>query len=490
MTGQGKGLGGYPDAPKGRRISGLAFLTLGMLLCTSLSVYARDAAFLDPGTAAGASAGDDAIRVEPKGDIDIGDSVLNVARNTDLFFVNQSGGPVKIEKVTVNGDGNVSNEIVSDDCSKQGTIPPGSRCSVEVSLTPSSPGPWTAQVLLTHDGAGRIARARLTGKTTGNVVGEKRDTGLALNSKESTPVNFGDVNADDGGKVVRSALMVNDSNEPITLYSIDVIEASNGLQKLEQGCAVDMELKPGESCPVTLVWSPTTSGQISTDLIIRHSGRLGFAVVPIRGKATGESKNKPPSSESTESKNDTANNNTSSKGGIPAPPGARDLEREVGSKIPAVSDKDLAGSMSGASSASVGSRASIGTFYLIGTVGNRAVILKPNGKTEIVNAGDDMDVDGKEVKVLLVTSKSVDLMIDAKKKTIALGSSPVLIEKASLAGKRGDKPKDREEAQDFSSSTSSPPSAAPNATSINTTSTPSSLSIGTSGNSVSGVPSK
>ena len=54
--------------------------------------------------------------------------------------------------------------------------------------------------------------------------------------------------------------MVNDSPTPITLYSIDVIEAANGLQRLDQGCAVDMELEPGESCPVTLLWSPSENG--------------------------------------------------------------------------------------------------------------------------------------------------------------------------------------------------------------------------------------
>lgn len=451
MICRGKGQSGNSDTLMRYRMAGFASLAVLIFGIASPQTFARDAAFLDPGAGSSAGTGDDAVKVEPKGDIDIGNSVLNVSRHANLFFVNQSGGPVKVEKVTVNGDGNVANEIVTDDCSKQGTIPPGSRCSVEISLTPSSPGPWTAEVLLTHDGAGRIARAKLTGKTTGVITGEKKDMGLALNTKESTPVSFGDVDVD-SGKVVRSALMVNDSAEPITLYSIDVIEASNGLQRLDQGCAVDMELKPGESCPVTLVWTPSNPGQISTDLIIRHSGRLGFAVIPIRGVAKGEGNG------GGKSASDTVEASTS-KGGIPSPPGAVDIEKAMNGKIPAVSDKDLGGS-TGKSSSSSSTSASVGTFYLIGTVGNRAVILKPDGKTVIVNAGDDMDVGEKSVKVVLVTAKSVDLLMEGKKKTISLSSSPDIIEKASLVGKKNAKNKDKDADSD-TASTASTSSAAP-----------------------------
>jgi len=256
----------------------LAAAVIGMLFASP--VAARDAAFMAP-TATG-GAGDEAVQVEPKGGIDLGETNINIARRATLFFVNQGTATVQIEKVSLNSDASVAAEITNDDCSKQGTIAPQSRCSVEVSVTPSSPGTWTVEILLTHNGAGRIARTKISGKTTGaGSANDKKETGLDLSSKEVNPLNFGDLEV--GGKAERSALMVNDSPDAITLYSIDVIEAGNGLQLLDQGCAVDMELKPGETCPVTLVWSPTDRGQVSTDLIIRHSGRQGFSVIPIRG---------------------------------------------------------------------------------------------------------------------------------------------------------------------------------------------------------------
>ncbi|MDR3448559.1 MAG: choice-of-anchor D domain-containing protein, partial [Alphaproteobacteria bacterium] len=242
---------------------------------------ARDAAFIDPGSMGN---GEEAIKVDPKPDIDMGETALNVAKRTSVFFVNQTNVPVKLEKITVNGDSNVTAEITANDCMKQGTIAAGNRCSVEISVTPTSPGTWSVDVQLTHNGAGRLTRAHVTGKTSGSGANDHKETGLSVSSRDIKPVDFGDVDIG-SGKIVRSTLMVNDSAEAITLYAIDVIEADNGLQRLDQGCAVDMELAPGASCPVTLLWVPTQAGPISTDLIIRHSGRLGFAVIPIRGVA-------------------------------------------------------------------------------------------------------------------------------------------------------------------------------------------------------------
>lgn len=384
-------------------ISAVLVLTLGLS-----QVQARDAAFMDP-AATNNNPGGGAISVEPKGDIDTGESILNVARRTTVFFVNQTSLPVQVEKMTVNGDGNVAAEITSDDCTKQGSIPPQSRCSVEVAVTPSSPGTWSVDVLMTHNGAGRIARSKLTGKTTGSTASnERKDTGLALNTKEASPVSFGDVEV--GAKSVRSALMVNDSPDNITLYSIDVIEAENGLQRLDQGCAVDMELKPGESCPVTLVWTPTGSGQISTDLIIRHSGRLGFAVIPIRGSAKGATQSN--------SKGEKSIVSDGSKVSLPPPPSAQELERAAAGHIPAISAEAL-----GAAPAS-------GVLRLIGTVGNRAVLLKSDGTTAVVGVGEEFDDGERKDKLLVLTAKSASVLVNGKKRELILGAAPELTDRA------------------------------------------------------------
>ena len=104
-------------------------------------VAARDAAFMEPIGGAG-GAGDEAVKAEPKSEIDIGETNVNIARKATLFFVNESNVTVQVEKVSLNADASVLAEIANDDCSKQGSIAAQSRCTVEVSVTPSSPGTW------------------------------------------------------------------------------------------------------------------------------------------------------------------------------------------------------------------------------------------------------------------------------------------------------------------------------------------------------------
>ena len=401
-----------------RRLALIGFLLAGL----AGSAAARDASFVDPGLASGNTVNEDSIKVEPKNDIDIGEATINVSRRMTLFFINQTVVPVKIDGITLNADSNVTAVISNDDCTKQGTLAPSNRCGVELSITPNSPGPWSVETLMTHSGAGRITRAKVTGKTPGTAAVDKKDTGLALSSQDMKPVDFGEVEAG-GGKAVRSALMVNDSNFPITLYSIDVIEAGNGLTRLDQGCAVDMELKPGESCPVTLVWSPAERGVVSTDLIIRHSGQLGFAVIPIRGTAKGGD-------------SDSA---STSKGGksdrlravIPPPPGAQEVARAMADSLPAVSmpATAVAAPVQTEDAGSGGG----GALRLIGTVGNRGVLLKPDGTTVVVQSGDLVEIGSRRLKVVTIGAHSIDIMIGKERRQLPLEASSELVNRARAA---------------------------------------------------------
>lgn len=380
-----------------------------MLLLATSPVLARDVAFVEPGTG-GLASPDEAFKIEPKSEIDIGDSIINIVRRETLFFVNQTSTPIKIEKVTLSSDSTVSTVISNDDCSKQSTVPPLSRCSIELSITPTGPGAWGIELLITHNGPGRITRAKIDGKTAGSDASEKHDRGLFLSNKDVKPIDFGDVTIGEG-KVVRSAIMVNDSPSPITIYSIDVIEADKSLQRIEQGCAADMDLKPGESCPVTMVWTPTNHGVISTDLIIRHSGQLGFAVIPIRGSAKGGDN----------TAKDSAQAASAPSQPIPPPPSPAEVAKEVVRAIPPPVHASALASNSSAT----------GAVHLIGTVGNHAVLLKPDGSTVVVQVGDQVDLGGASpAKVDSIGARDAVLIIGGKKKDLVLEAVQELKDKA------------------------------------------------------------
>lgn len=101
--------------------------------------------------------------------------------------------------------------------------------------------------------------------------------------KEIKPINFGTALV--GEKIIRATMLVNDSAEPIVIRSIEMIEADNGLQRLSQGCVIGKPIPQGTSCPVILQWEPKKAGTLSTDLVIHHSGKVGFTVIAVRGEA-------------------------------------------------------------------------------------------------------------------------------------------------------------------------------------------------------------
>ncbi len=387
---------------------------------------AREAAFVNPNAGGKSSVGSDAIVVEPRGDIDTGESIVGVARRLTLYFSNQSGMPVEIESLSVNNDGNVENNVVSDDCSREKALAAASRCAVVIDITPSTAGSWTAEVMLTHKGTGRIARAKLSGRSKSQSSVDKRETGFSLSTKDTKPIDFGTIEPGIG-RVVRTALMINDSPEDIVLLSIDVIAAENGLERLDQGCVLDMELKPGESCPVTLVWKPETRGLVSTDLIIRHSGKLGFAVIPLRGVA----KEDPKAAKDVASSRDVKGKGGSASVPPPALTTAEELEKAVGGAIPPVSSDAVS------TASSPGSGARSARFRLIGTVGNRAVLLKPDGETVVAEIGEEVtSSEGSVAKVTKVMAKSVEAYIDGTKTSLTLETASELTSKAAKSGFR------------------------------------------------------
>jgi len=409
----------------------LLFFVVGFASYGAPAYAARDAAFMAPSVSrSGAAKGDEAVVIEPKADIDAGDTPLNVGRRATFFFVNQSNIPVEVEGMAANGDSNVKADIVSDDCSKEKMIPAGSRCSVTIETTPTASGSWTAELLMTHKATGRIARARVTGKTASS-SGEKREMGLALSTKDVKPVDFGEVEPA-GGKAVRTALMVNDSNEVISILALEVIAPDNGLQKLDQGCAPDMDLKMGESCPITLVWNPEHKGSVSTDLIIRHTGRQGFSVIPIRGVAK-EAIVKGADGKTIAGGNTPSSSPPSNAGGsvtsgkVPMSPTADEVEKMLSeNKMPALSSKDLP---SGSEKGTSGKVSSDAGYHLIGTVGNRALIYKPDGATAVVANGEEIRTDAGTFKLISVSPKEADVLVDGKRKTLKLETVSALTDK-------------------------------------------------------------
>jgi hypothetical protein len=93
----------------------LAAAMMGMMMASP--AVARDAAFMDPGSNGGGGGNElEDVHAEPKTELDIGDTTIHSAKRQTIFFANKSGMPVKVEKLTVNGDANVQADVINDDC--------------------------------------------------------------------------------------------------------------------------------------------------------------------------------------------------------------------------------------------------------------------------------------------------------------------------------------------------------------------------------------
>ena len=340
-----------------------ARILLMALLATTLAMPAaaqqRDAAFVQPTAGGGKHDSDEVISPSPK-QADLGPTIIGITKRVTLYFTNYSGRDATISSISINADSNIRTEAVQNDCTALEKLKANDKCSVIIEITPNSPGKWTAEVVVVHDAAGRISRATITGDTAGDSSANGQQPGLSLvGAAKDQQIDFGDVAI--GSHAARSVLLANDSASTLKIEKIELVAPDKGLALTDQGCKEGDEVPAGASCPVTVLWQPTGSSDISTDLIIRHTGPVGFAVIPVRGKSGG-------GAPTTTASNDTkpqvvAASLPVSNTAIPAIPAADLFARAAGEKVtmPKCAKDSVVGTGSG-------------TMMLRGMAGEQAIL--------------------------------------------------------------------------------------------------------------------
>lgn len=430
---------------------------------------ARNASFMNPNTALshggdGKSANSATTVVADPAQTDAGETLVNIARRITVFFYNGFRVPVVINDLTLNADGNVRSKILSDDCKALKNLPVQDRCSVAVEVVPTSPGPWSVELLLNHSGQGRIARAEVTGSTLGKA--DEKAEGLAISKKIATPLDFGEVRVDEE-KATRTMLVENDSNQDLTIAKIDLISKDEGLGLRESGCKQGDNLKPGGSCPITIIWEPKARGNIATDLIVNHNGSLGFIVVPIRGKATadketqvaaGDDANKTPPRQTSRVSATAIQATTQEPTPTPAPASHIDQEAKSDTETPTLpliaADTLLPkADRTTKKNAAIKSKEAplvqqvkqdvedLPELVLIGTVGGRAILGDDDGQTHLIGLGEKTLIGGMDVELLQIDPTRVVVNISGFRKVLSLRNASSLIQasgKGDKDGKQGD----------------------------------------------------
>lgn len=353
----------------------------------------REAAFIEPGRGTiGKDAPTEIVYATPA-NLDVGETIVGVAKRVTLFFNNSGAQDATIAQMTVSADGNVLAELIDNDCQTLGRVPAGERCSVGVQITPNSPGPWTAEIVVVHDGPGRVTRAAVLGSTAGEVGNSGQQPGLSLlGSEKAQVIDFGSVEV--GNSAVRSVLLVNDSPNSLTIESMELITPGRGLALVKEGCAVGLEISAGNSCPVTVRWEPLGRGDVSTDLIIRHTGPVGFAVLPVRGLVTG-------------ALGGAASGGVSSARSADSPEAAAaSLPTAPGGKVPPISAAALFAKAAGGGDAKL---------TLRGVVGQRALLADAGGSVMVGSVGQTIVAEGVEHRIISVEKDRVVITADGGK---------------------------------------------------------------------------
>jgi hypothetical protein len=157
---------------------------------------------------------------------------------------------------------------------------------VTVSVTAHQDGPWAAELLLSHNGPGKLSTVKLTGTAVYPSGSEVRSALQILGLKDGK-IDFDKVVAE-RDTAVRTALLLNTLPSTVKLSGISIIAQDSDISIVEGSCSEGIELGTGQSCPITVLWKPTADKALSTDLLIRHDATVIPLVIPLRGLALEE----------------------------------------------------------------------------------------------------------------------------------------------------------------------------------------------------------
>ena len=368
--------------------------------------------------------------IESPVELDAGVTSASHIKHVTIPFSNHGNVAVPVDKIAITAQNHVSYAIVHDTCSRQ-TLRMATECSVDLDIVPHTNGEWSLDVALLPFASGPAAHTHIisqhrpgAGEPVKPLVAhldvQQQDDGKGLRLQNMSMIDFGETYVG-GGKLVRSALVINDGQMPAVLQSIEVVAADIGFTHVDHGCVVGMRLNSGESCPVVLVWAPQKATQLSTDLIIRYSTHPGFMVVSVRGMAHQETV----ASETSPSPNQLLPVIRSKSAATGTTPHTSPLSARKDHSLVVITP-DIKKIISILPDTAVGriprrhAVEEISGIQLIGIVGKRAILRKSSQITVVVSAGDPVDLGKKSARIMDVHPQSVDILFENKTVTLKL----------------------------------------------------------------------
>jgi len=152
-------------------------------------------------------------------------------------------------------------------------LAPASNCSISLVFSPTAPGQRTADLMITDDAQGSPQSVVLSG------------TGIAVLPalSLSPPAPSFPVTTQGASSAPQTLTAVNSGNAPLQVSSISLTGSNATEFGVSSTCTAP--LAPSASCSISLVFSPTASGQGSANLVITDDAPDSPQTIPLNGIA-------------------------------------------------------------------------------------------------------------------------------------------------------------------------------------------------------------
>jgi hypothetical protein len=202
--------------------------------------------------------------------LDLGRVQVGRSRTRQVTLTNVGNAPLAIEEILIDGrDASAFSLARATDCSVESRVRAGESCTIAVTFRPSEDGGHAAELAVLHDASGSPSGVELRGEGRGQAQ-------LGL---EPTTVAFGelDVGSTSG---VQSVTVTNSGTATFVLAALELVGPAAAEFAIADSstCSPDVELEPGGTCAVDLMFLPEEGGARTAALEVETRGGLAGRV--------------------------------------------------------------------------------------------------------------------------------------------------------------------------------------------------------------------
>lgn len=202
-----------------------------------------------------------------------------------IRFQDTGNLPVKVADVRLEGRNVKDFRIVVDDstCRADGVVKPKKACVVTVRFRPSALGERKARLIIDHDGE--------DGPTSVQLLGTGKGVGQAELSTEA--VGFGEIEVGQDAQAQEVTLQ-SVGTAPLAISEISVEGNRKDFTVTDDCPGAKKPLEPEASCVITVVFSPTKTGDRAATILIQHDGADSPARIEVAGVGAAKPEPAPP----------------------------------------------------------------------------------------------------------------------------------------------------------------------------------------------------